>query len=139
MLKRIINHAIEEWDLFLPKGNPVEKVSLPAKGKPRSRRLQGNEEKRLYQYSKKYGGEIQYLIPLAIETAARRSELQKLKWANINFNQSTAMLLDTKNSEDREIPLTLSARTILSQIPKVNAHKVFSMVTSPPRIEPLEE
>ncbi|MDI9330816.1 MAG: site-specific integrase [Alphaproteobacteria bacterium] len=52
---------------------------------------------------------------LAIETASRRGELVKLKWADIDFNKSIARLEDTKNGEARDVPLSPLALKILTE------------------------
>ncbi len=47
LLSRILKLAQQEWDIYLPRGNPVDSVGLPPKGKGRDRRLQPGEEERL--------------------------------------------------------------------------------------------
>lgn len=39
LLKRMVDYSMKEWNIYLPKGNPFNKVSLPPKGKARDRRL----------------------------------------------------------------------------------------------------
>lgn len=52
-------------------------------------------------------------IALAAETAARRTELATLAYSNIDFDRCVAHLYDTKNGEDREMPLSPNALKIL--------------------------
>lgn len=46
-IRRVIEQARREWGVHLPAGNPVDLVKLPKPGKPRDRRLVGDEETRL--------------------------------------------------------------------------------------------
>ena len=49
----------------------------------------------------------------AIETAMRRSELLNLRWEDINYDERTLCIKNTKNSLDRVIPLTRRAMALL--------------------------
>ena len=60
------------------------------------------------------------IVELALETGMRRGEILKLKWSNINFYDRTAYLEDTKNGEDRYVPLSLKATELLSSVNKTN-------------------
>ncbi|MEY8216014.1 MAG: site-specific integrase [Colwellia sp.] len=115
LLRRMIRFADSEWDIYLPQGNVAQEISLPSKSKERDRRLEPNEEEALMTESKLYGGYIQDLIILAIETAMRRSELLKLQWQYINLDKQTAYLLDTKNGDSRTVPLSTKAIEIISK------------------------
>ena len=41
----------------------------------------------------------------------RRSEILKLGWTDIDFTNGFAFLYDTKNGEDRKVPLTKRCET----------------------------
>ena len=43
----------------------------------------------------------------------RRSEILKLKWCDVNLESRFASLYDTKNGEDRRVPLTKRCRRVL--------------------------
>ncbi|MCF6324862.1 MAG: site-specific integrase [Gammaproteobacteria bacterium] len=117
LLSRILKLAQQEWDIYLPRGNPVDSVGLPPKGKGRDRRLQLGEEERLLKEAKEYGGYIEDIIHLALETGARRGELVNLQWANIKMLKRTAILSGTKNGDDREIPLFSKAVAVIERQP----------------------
>ena len=125
LLSRILKLAQQEWDIYLPRGNPVNSVAMPPKGKGRDRRLELGEEKTLLEAAKEYGGFIEDIIILALETGARRGELVNLQWANINFNKCTVILRDTKNTDDREIPLSSSAIEVIKRQPRHITGLVF--------------
>jgi len=117
LLSRILKLAQQEWDIYLPRGNPVDSVGMPPKGKGRDRRLQPGEQERLLTAAKEYGGFIEDLILLALETGARRGELVNLQWASINLLKRTAILSDTKNGDDREVPLSSAAIELIKRQP----------------------
>src|SRR5690606_26966998 len=58
LIGRILKHAQREWEIHLPRGNPVEAISVPTQPKGRERRLHAGEEERLIEAAKEYGGEI---------------------------------------------------------------------------------
>jgi len=64
---------------------------------------------------------------LLTETAMRRGELSKLRWEQIDFKNSVARLIDTKNGEDREIPLSSRAISALKSLPRRFDGKVVGM------------
>ncbi len=120
VIRHCLKVARSEWGLNL-KEIPFEQISLPKPPKSRKRRLSKEEYQRLYKASKKM--KINYIWPIvlfAIETGMRRGEILKLKWSNINFDDRTAYLEDTKNGEDRYVPLSIKVIELLSSIKQSN-------------------
>jgi integrase len=116
LLKSFIDYAMKEWQITLSWGNPVAPISLPRKGKSRERRLQQGEAEQLMAAANVYGGLIGGIIEFALETGMRRGEIVKLKWEHFDSNSSTIRLIDTKNGEDRDVPLSTKAlQTIMNQ------------------------
>ena len=89
--------------------------------------LEGNEVERLLSAAKEYGGEISAIVSFAIETAMRRGEIVGLRWENINKVKRTTKLLDTKNGENRSVPLSPAAQKILDSLPRNINGRFFSM------------
>ena len=118
LLRRVIDYSMMEWNIHLPKGNPFHKVSLPAKGKARNRRLNAGEFDAIFKEAKNYGGYIAITFELAIETAMRRGEMINLEWANINYKKRTAFLPETKNGTSRTIPLSIRAIELIKMVKK---------------------
>jgi integrase len=113
----------KEWDIYLPRGNPVASIKIPPPDKARNRRLEGDEEDRLMEAAIEYGGMIADIIQIAINTGMRRSEITELDWKHINLANRIAQLLDTKNGEDRTIPLNSTVISILKRTPRnINSH-----------------
>jgi len=127
-IRRILTVASKEWGIYLPHGNPVDMITVPTQPKQgRDRRLESGEEERLLKAAKSYGGEIHTIIQFAIETAMRRGEIHGLLWKNIDRRKKTAKLIDTKNGEDRNVPLTPKALKLLNSLPRNFNGRVFSM------------
>jgi len=125
----VISHAIEtaqkEWGYYLPR-NPVSGIRKPPEPKGRDRRLEGDEETRLF--TSCTATTRHWLLPLvrlAIETGMRRGELFSLEWQHVHVHQGWLHLVDTKNGEARDIPLSSSARQILEEIPRDISGVVF--------------
>jgi integrase len=129
LLSHAIDTARREWDVYLP-SNPCTLVRRPPQGRPRDRRLQGDEEKRLL--SACHGARNKWLahfVPLAIATGMRRSELLGLLWDNVDLERRTAFLPVTKNGESRGVPLSSRAVAVLRTLPPSTNGRVFGELT----------
>ncbi len=122
MLSKILTVAVHEFGIVLPFGNPVANVRKPSAAPPRTRRLEGDEAKRLIEQCT--ASRNPWLLPavqLAIETSMRQGELLSLEWVNIDFKRKLALLLDPlkiKNGEARAVPLSSKAVAVLKSLPK---------------------
>jgi len=120
VIRHCLKIARSEWGLHL-KETPFEQIFLPKPPKSRKRRLSNDEYQKLYQAAKTM--KVDYIWPivsLALETGMRRGEILKLKWSNINFDDRVAYLEDTKNGEDRYVPLSIKVIKLLSSIKQSN-------------------
>jgi len=100
LISHLYKTARQQWRMEVR--NPVAgEIKLPSNGKPRDRRLQGNEASSLLKY---LSGETKAIFELAIETGMRRSEMLSLEWRNVDLKKSIAVLKDTKNGESRAVP-----------------------------------
>jgi Site-specific recombinase XerD len=121
IISNLYTVAMKEWRMEGLR-NPVLSVRKPSPGKARDRRLSPIEEKKLL-------GEctpsLKAIILFALETGMRRGEIQKLLWKDVDFTKCTAQLLDTKNGEDRFIPLSSRAIAVLKKLPRNINGKVF--------------
>ncbi|MCX7902743.1 MAG: site-specific integrase [Burkholderiaceae bacterium] len=129
-LSRVLDVAMKEWGVALP-ANPVRLVTRPAPSRHRERRLVGDEEARLIASLARCRNP--YMLPLAqlaLETAMRQGELLKLMWSDVDLRRRIALLRDTKNGEDRAVPLSSRAVTILSALPRAIDGRVFPVSQS---------
>jgi integrase len=115
LISGVYTTAVKSWGYTF--SNPVKTVEVPSNGVARSRRLEPGEYELLLEELKHCRNrQMPALFILAVETAARRGELLKLDWRNVDIQTSTAILLDTKNSEDRIIPLSTLAKLTLKNL-----------------------
>lgn len=121
LLSKIIDLAGQEWGIPVAV-NPCSTVKRPTEPKGRDRRLEGDEEERLLRECRQSSPELETIVIIAIETAARLGELLKLDWRRINLDKRTAQLLDTKNGEDRSIPLSSRAVSVLEKLKSTPRH-----------------
>ena len=126
-LKVVIDVAIFDWGISIP-FNPCKNVKRLRQPRPRNRRLEGDEQTRLIEAcalsDNKY---LKSMVQFSIETAIRQGELLKLTNKQINWNDRVMTLTDTKNGEDREVPLSEKAYLILkSQITRIDG-RIFPM------------
>ena len=133
LLHRVIERARDERDIDL-RENPVSRVRKPRANRARDRRLWDTEEARLLramtpdEQPGRHGGRggavhrprgfwLWLAFILAVETGMRRGELLRLHREDINWQTRIATLRDTKNDEDRTIPLSSRAMAALKETP----------------------
>jgi len=126
ILSHLFEIARKEWGMEgLP--NPCRSISMPTGSKQRDRRFEDGEEERFFAALDQHcrNAYIPSLIRFAVETAARRSELVKLRWEDVDKKKRTATIYDSKNGETRTIPLSTRAIAILDDLPRHLSGKVF--------------
>jgi integrase len=123
LLSHLFTVAGKDWGMGI--SNPVLMVRKPAPVKPRDRRLSKDEIEKIIQATESQ--ELPVVIRLLTETAMRRGELSKLRWDNIDMKNRVAHLLDTKNGEDRHVPLSSAAAEALKSLPRRIDGKVIGM------------
>jgi integrase len=122
LLKRVYKIAIEQWGYGIIK-NPLSSIILPPPHRPRKRRLTQQEQIDVcFAAKSQRNNYICSVIEFAIETGMRRSEILKLKWHDINLETGFASLYDTKNGEDRKVPLTKRCIEVLNQLSRNHEH-----------------
>lgn len=109
IIRRAMKKGIE-WGYL----NSVPYITLPSlKGTARNRRLKSEELTYLIDSLNPY---LQHVVILLIETAMRRGELAALKISNIDIDERLVLLEDTKNGENRTIPLSNRALTAITYL-----------------------
>jgi len=117
MLSKLFSYAEQEEDITLPRGNPITKMSKPGEGRARDRRLLPKEWERLVEQCKRSRNTLLWpAVDLAVETAARQGELLGLLWKDVDLTNQIVILRDTKNGEDRAVPLTNRAVAVLKSL-----------------------
>jgi len=119
------NVARKEWGINLP-DNPVSLIKKPVVKDRRDRILTPEEYKRLLDacsLSKLYS--MKGMVIFAYTTSARYGEILKLQKKDVDFIKRTAILRDTKNDEDRVLPLTEDAIKVLKEQPLTTSGHYF--------------
>lgn len=125
IISAVFSVAVRRWGMKLE--NPVKQVEVPSNGPARKRRLEPGE----YEYltaalAKSRNRHMAPLVVFAIETACRRGELLSLKWKDVGLQECIAVLHDTKNGEDRVIPLSrLAVKTVSELARPISGGLVF--------------
>lgn len=124
LLSNAFNIAKKEWGME-SLSNPIEMVSKPRISNARDRRLSEEELDKIIATTG--SRELPAIIRLLTETAMRRGELSKLRWEHVDLKDRVAILYDTKNGEDRVVPLSSRAISALTALPRRIDGKVFGI------------
>lgn len=139
LLSRVLRAATIDWGIALPNGIPTAMVRKPTISNERTRRLVGDEEARILAAIDDPGSEARQrrnswmrpIFVLAIETAARQSELLSLVWRDVDLNRRVARIRGagggiTKNDDQfRDVPLSSRAIEVLANLPRSIRGPVF--------------
>lgn len=125
ILSAVINHARKNWGIHMD--NPIELITRPKNEKARERRLEPDEEKKLIAEleTSTRNPWIAPLVAFALETAMRRGEMLDLRWEFVDLKKRVARLIDTKNGESRNVPLSSRAVAALDGLPRSIDGRVF--------------
>ncbi|MFH7319265.1 integrase [Desulfurivibrio sp. D14AmB] len=130
LLNRVLKCCVMDWGIPLPRGIVTAQVRKPALPNGRDRRLVEDEEERLLAAAEaSRSQEIGPIIVIALETGARRGEIQNMTWKHINLAAGTWHIPITKTGVPRTVPLTNRAMEILQARP----HRIDGRVWSTQR------
>ena len=120
--------AKREWGINLPPQNPCDMVTMNKVNDARDRVLSKDEYNHLIEVCEvqdkapqiqKYKSDqlriLTDIVKFAYQTGARQGEILKLKRDDIDFKSKTCTFKDTKNEEDRTIPLADETITLLKK------------------------
>lgn len=106
-----------QWQLF--DGNPVKYVPRVKFNNARERYLTSEEAERLRLACEcSSNPQLKNIVGLLLLTGARKSELLKAKWSDIDIEKRTWTLNMTKNGRGRHVPLSQAALAIIDQLPR---------------------
>lgn len=126
LLSHLFTVARMDWG-FESLANPVASVRKPKVAPGRTRRLEEDEERRLMDAARIYGGEIGGIIQWALETAMRRGEICRMEWEHIDGSARVLQIPVTKNGLARRIPLSSKALAVLAQVGQKGRGPVWSL------------
>jgi len=125
----VLNYACRYYDLS---NNPVRHISpLPEKNS-RTRFLSNSEKTRLLGACMSSNWDkLHLLVLLAITTGARKGELTKLRWSDIDFDRQTAFVRTSKNGQPKVLPLTDSVIKELQLFNTKDNSLIFASTVKP--------
>lgn len=111
-ISHVYTVAIKEWEWV--HDNPVSRISKFKEDRGRTRYLSENEIKRLLDVCQCFNHRYMYpIVVLALSTGARKNEILSLKWDNVDFERGVIRLDETKNGDQRGLPLEGHAYDLL--------------------------
>ena len=124
-LRKMYNWAIE-FDLL--QINPCQCIKTPVPSVARERYLNDTEIIEFCSAAKKLGYPYGHIGQLLLLTGQRRSEIAKLKWSEIDFDDKLIRLSADriKNKRNHETPLSDLALDILKSVPRHRGAYVFT-------------
>ena len=106
-----------QWQLF--DGNPVKYVPRVKFNNARERYLTSDEANALRLACEcSSNPQLRHIVGLLLLTGARKSELLKAKWSDVDLEKRTWTLNMTKNGRGRHVPLSGAAMDIINHLPK---------------------
>jgi len=100
-----------EWKLI--NKNPIQGLKLIKVGKREYRVLKDWEFQKLYNSASEH---FKPVLLTAYLTGMRKSEIQKLRWQDIDLKEKNIYVRNTKNLEDRTIPINESLLNVLIEL-----------------------
>ena len=95
--------------------NPAGKVKLPQKDESRDRFLSKAEAAELLAYLQKRLPDVHDVAVLSLYSGLRVGECLKLTWADVDFEDGTIFVKDTKNTRNRHAFMTSEIRAMLER------------------------
>lgn len=137
LISAVFTVAIKEWRIGL-RENPVHLVSRPKNPPSRTRRVSDEEVAAI---AAQLGWDrksppvnlsqwVAWAHAFAIETAMRKGEILSVRWAQVNLDGAYIRLLDTKNGEGRDVPLSSRARALLEMLQQGQPNEAVVPVAS---------
>jgi len=113
LLKHMFSKAIE-WGKV--KENPARTVKL-LKGEKQRKRFLSPEEAEIFLSN--CVDHLRSVATVVLNTGMRKGEILGLKWSHVNLDRGVITLTDTKNSEERDIPMNQTAKATLTELSKI--------------------
>lgn len=126
LLRSVLESARKDWHWL--RANPMTDVTWPTPPKGRKRRLSPDEVDAIakaFGVGKKLVSEtatqrVGLAFLFAIETAMRSGEICGLAWKDVHLSAQYVRLHDTKNGDQRDVPLSTRAVEILRALPETD-------------------
>jgi len=125
----VFGYACNQFDLPT---NPVQGVRSLLENNARIRYLSNEERTRLFEACRASSwSKLHLLVLMAITTGARKGELMKLGWSDIDFDRQAAFVETSKNGEPKVLPLTDSVIKELQLFNTTDNGLIFASTVKP--------
>jgi integrase len=94
--------------------NPVSKIKIPKKDEARDRFLSKEEAVKLLDRLKEQHPDVYDVAIMSLYSGMRVGECLKLIWADVNMEDGTIFVKDTKNTQNRHTYITSEMREVLT-------------------------
>jgi integrase len=111
-LKHLLARAVE-WRFL--KTSPAARVRKAKEPDGRVRYLSADERQTLLDGA---NGRLRLYIAAALQTGARRAELMRLRWSDVDMKKRMVTFRQTKNGRDRSVPVTDDLYALLQSLPR---------------------
>ena len=134
-LSTVLSYASKEYGWI--NENPMHKIRKNKESDGKDRFLSEEEIKRFLEACTKfqmrgecYHQETYIFMLIALSTGARYSEIKNLKWENVDLRNKQFYFLNTKNGENRGVPITKQLCKVLDEFRKVRNIKSNYLFTT---------
>lgn len=108
-----------KWGMPGGEVNPVRNVSRPRYSNARQRYLTADQAKRLHKaVEASTNPQLKFIVGLLLLTGARKSELLKAQWKDVDVERKAWFIPDTKTGTPRHVPLSQAALDLIGKLPK---------------------
>ena len=126
LIRTVLKLCRTDWEWM--RHNPLEELQMPKAPKGRRRRIQPEEIERVRRSfgldgtlsAKTATNRTGLAFLFAIETAMRAGEILGLTWKDVHLAKQFVHLPKTKNSDERDVPLSTEAVKIIKALPKMD-------------------
>jgi integrase len=115
--------------------NPAMAVNLNDENPPRDRVLSDSELKLLLQAAEEEDPHNRAAIRLAIETGARRSEILRARWEDMNLDEGLWRIPSPKAGKPQVIPLASGTVHWLATLPRLGPYVIAGRDPTQPRFD----
>lgn len=134
LLRSVLESARRDWGML--QANPIADVRRPPAPPARKRLMSDDEKTRILEALGWAGhvGTLQHQVAvamlLALETAMRAGEILGLDWSRVSLERRYVALPQTKNGDQREVPLSTAAVGLLGLMPGNKTGPVFTLTSA---------
>jgi len=116
-LSIVFSFAVKDWGWMSE--NPVYNVRKETEDNSRVRYLKQEEITVLLDECKKSSYELYLLVLIALTTGARYNEITSLTWNDVDLQNNLFYFMDTKNGDNRGVPIPKVVQTELKEYSKI--------------------